>query len=191
MTTAESKSQLGRRVRELRLQLGPDHRQRASQAACERLLTMPEVAAARTVALYSALGPEADASVALPLLLERDIAVMFPRVVGELLEFAPASSLDEFHAGFRGVLEPESVPIDASEIDVIVVPGVAFDRAGGRLGQGGGHYDRTLAQLGSKPFRVGFCFSCQIVDKVPREAHDELLDALVTEDDTAYIDGGS
>lgn len=149
---------------------------------------MPEVAAARTVALYSALGPEADASVALPLLLERDIAVVFPRVVGELLEFAPASSLDELHAGFRGVLEPESVPIDASVLDVVVVPGVAFDRAGGRLGQGGGHYDRTLAQLGSKTFRVGFCFSCQIVDKVPRERHDELLDALVTEDETAYID---
>ena len=188
MTTAEDKSQLRRRVREARLQLGAEYRQRASQAACERLLAMPEVGAARTAALYAALGPEADPGVALPLLLERDVAVLFPRVVGELLEFAPASTLADLHPGFMGVMEPQSVAIDASELDVIVVPGVAFDRAGGRLGQGGGHYDRTLARLGSKTFRVGFCFSCQIVDRVPRVTHDELLDALVTEDETTYID---
>jgi 5-formyltetrahydrofolate cyclo-ligase len=187
VTSPEDKSQLRRRVREARLQLGADYRRRASQAACERLLAMPEVAAANTVALYSALGPEADPSGALPPLLERGVAVVFPRVVGELLEFAPASSLDELLAGYRGVREPRSIAIHASEIDVIVVPGVAFDRAGGRLGQGGGHYDRTLARLNSKTFRVGFCFASQIVERVPREGHDELLDALVTEDETTYI----
>ena len=149
---------------------------------------MPEVETANTVALYSALGPEADASSVLPLLLQRDVVVVFPRVVGELLEFAPASSLADLHPGYMGVMEPKSTAIDASVLDVIVVPGVGFDREGGRLGQGGGHYDRTLARLGSKAFRVGFCFSCQVVDKVPREDHDELLDALVTEDETTYID---
>ena len=188
MTTAEAKRQLRRRVRELRLQLGTDYRQRASQTACERLMVMPEVAAARRVALYAALGPEADPSVTLPLFLERGIVAVFPRVVGELLEFAPASSLADLHPGYMGVMEPKSAAIDASVLDVIVLPGVAFDREGGRLGQGGGHYDRTLARLGSKTFRVGFCFSCQVVDKVPREDHDELLDALVTEDETTYID---
>jgi 5-formyltetrahydrofolate cyclo-ligase len=188
VTTAEAKRQLRRHVRELRLQLGADYRRRASQTACERLLSMPEVETANTVALYSALGPEADASSALFLLLERDAEVLFPRVVGELLEFAPASSLADLHPGYMGVMEPKGVAMNASELHVIVVPGVAFDREGGRLGQGGGHYDRTLAQLGSETFRVGFCFSCQIVDKVPREDHDELLDALVTENETTYID---
>ena len=149
---------------------------------------MPEVETASTVALYSALGAEADASSVVPLLLQRDVLVVFPRVVGELLEFAPASSLADLHPGYMGVMEPKGVAMNASELDVIVVPGVAFDRVGGRLGQGGGHYDRTLAQLGSKTFRVGFCFSCQVVDKVPREDHDELLDALVTENETTYID---
>ncbi len=149
---------------------------------------MPEVETASTVALYSALGPEADASSVVPLLLQRDVVVVFPRVVGELLEFAPASSLADLHPGYMGVMEPKGVAMNASELDVIVVPGVAYDREGGRLGQGGGHYDRTLAQLGSETFRVGFCFSCQIVDKVHREDHDELLDALVTEDETTYID---
>jgi 5-formyltetrahydrofolate cyclo-ligase len=186
VTSAEAKLQLRRRVREARLKLGFDYRQRASQAACERLLAMPEVEGASTVALYSALGPEADPSIALPPLLDRGVAVVFPRVVGELLEFVPASR-EDLRPGYRGVLEPHGVAIEASEIDVIVVPGVAFDRAGGRLGQGGGHYDRTLARLGSKAFRVGFCFSCQVVDRVPREGHDELLDALVTEDETTDI----
>ncbi|CAN5441434.1 MAG: 5-formyltetrahydrofolate cyclo-ligase [Actinomycetota bacterium] len=188
MTTADAKGPLRRRVRELRLQLGADYRQRATQIACERLLSMPEVAAARRVALYAALGPEADPSVTLPLLLERGIVAVFPRVVGALLEFAPASSLADLHPGYMGVMEPKSPAIDASVLDVIVVPGVAFDRDGGRLGQGGGHYDRTLARLGSETFRVGFCFSCQIVDRVPREDHDEFLDALVTEDETTYIE---
>jgi 5-formyltetrahydrofolate cyclo-ligase len=187
VTSGEPKTQLRRRLREARLRLGADYRQQASEAAAARLLAMPEVVAAQTAALYAAMGPEADASFAMPFLLERGVAVAFPRVAGELLEFAPASSLAELQPGYRGVLEPKSVAIASSILDVIVVPGVAFDRGGGRLGQGGGHYDRTLAGLHPKTFRVGFCFSCQVVDTVPRAEHDELLDALVTEDEVAYF----
>jgi 5-formyltetrahydrofolate cyclo-ligase len=148
---------------------------------------MPEIVSAQTAALYAAQGSEADASFALPILIERGVEVVFPRVVGELLEFGPASSPTELQPGYGGVLEPKSAAIVSSRLDVIVVPGVGFDRGGGRLGQGGGHYDRTLAGLHPKTFRVGFGFSCQVVDTIPRAAHDELLDALVTEAEVAYF----
>jgi 5-formyltetrahydrofolate cyclo-ligase len=186
VTSAEDKLVLRRRVRELRRHLGADYRSQASQRARERLVELIEVAGLRLVALYAAQGPEADPSAALGHLVERDIEVVFPRVVGDLLEFAPASSLEELEPGYRGVLEPRERAIDLAALDAIVVPGVAFDKAGARLGQGGGHYDRTLARIGPGPLRIGFAFSCQVVEQVPRAAHDELIDAVVTEDETIY-----
>ena len=186
MTSAEDKPELRRRIRELRRELSDDYRALAGRSACQRLVAMIEIAGPRTVALYSSLGPEADPLPALVPLLERDIRVAFPRVVGDLLEFAPANSLEELEPGYRGILEPTERAIELAGLDAIVVPGVAFDRAGGRLGQGGGHYDRTLARIGPGPLRIGFGFSCQIVERVPRTPHDELIDAVVTEDETIY-----
>jgi 5-formyltetrahydrofolate cyclo-ligase len=186
VTSAEDKLVLRRRVRELRRQLGADYRSEASQRARLRLVELIEVAGTRVVALYAAQGPEADPSPALGHLVERDIEVVFPRVVGDLLEFAAASSAEDLEPGYRGVPEPRDRAIDLAALDAIVVPGVAFDRVGGRLGQGGGHYDRTLARIGPGPLRIGFAFSCQVVEQVPRAAHDELIDAVVTEDETIY-----
>ncbi|MCA9516375.1 MAG: hypothetical protein KC635_15645 [Myxococcales bacterium] len=63
----------------------------------------------------------------------------------------------------------------------LVVPGLAFDAAGGRLGQGGGFYDRLLGGLATRPRLVGLAFAAQVVPSVPREAHDVLMDTVVTE----------
>ncbi len=71
--------------------------------------------------------------------------------------------------------------MDPEEVEIAVVPGVAFDVVGGRLGQGGGHYDRLLGFLDVDCDRVGFCFSCQVVPFVPCEEHDEPVDLVVTE----------
>jgi 5-formyltetrahydrofolate cyclo-ligase len=168
----------------VRRQLGsldPAGRAAAGQAATRWLLSLPEVAEAQVMAAYSALPDELDPAEAVRSLLVRGARVLLPRVRGDLLELVPVTAVDDLAPGFRGVLEPTGVAADVSDLDVIVVPGVAFDRAGRRLGRGGGHYDRLLARVPEATVRIGLCFSSQVVEELPEEAHDQRVDVVVTE----------
>lgn len=131
---------------------------------------------ARSVAGFSALPGEPHALE--PWLEDRKIAL--PRVEGDHLILHWVAGPDELVKGRFGILEPPaSAPVaDPNGLDLILVPGVAFDREGGRLGRGRGYYDRLLA--GTSAFKVGVCFDWQIVPEVPREAHDIRMDAVVT-----------
>ena len=101
-----------------------------------------------------------------------------------------------FHAVPRAALEPagfglrapaaDSPAIALADIAVFLVPGLAFDRAGRRLGWGRGHYDATLARAPGA-LRVGLGFGCQVVDEVPHEAHDAALHVIITEDATLAV----
>jgi len=71
--------------------------------------------------------------------------------------------------------------VPPAEIDLILIPGLAFTRDGQRLGRGGGHYDRYLASLPARAMKLGVCFQCQLVESLPVEAHDQRLHAIVTE----------
>lgn len=75
--------------------------------------------------------------------------------------------------------------ISPADLDVILVPGIAFTRAGRRLGRGGGYYDRLLAQCGARTARIGICFDCQIVDELPAEPHDQPVETVLTESSPA------
>ncbi len=179
---SEAKRALRLEMRERRRSLPADQRTRASAAAANHLLALPELATCRNLALYAALPDEADPAVVIPRLLARGVQPLFPRVVGNELEFVPADGLAALVSGFRGVREPSGQPVGADQLDVVVVPGVAFDGAGGRLGQGGGHYDRLLARLPARTLRVGFFLALQLVLRVPRGPHDQTVDVLVTEE---------
>jgi len=98
------------------------------------------------------------------------------------MEFA-ACALDDLVAGPARVLEPPaSAPaVPSIEVDLIAMPGLAFDVLGRRLGRGRGHYDATLAGLPRRAFRAGLAFESQVVPEVPAEPHDERVDAVVTE----------
>lgn len=167
-------------MRRRRVAVTAEERASASAAACRRLLDLPQLRTAGSVALYAALPEELDVTPALLALNESGVAVLLPRVVGDDLELVPFTSTSALAPGFRGVLEPTGTP--ASELlDAIVVPGLAFDRAGRRLGQGGGHYDRLLAELGPGTVRIGVGFDFQVVAEVPALVHDERVDLIVTE----------
>jgi 5-formyltetrahydrofolate cyclo-ligase len=136
---------------------------------------------AGVVALYVATPDEIDPSGVVPMLRERSIRTLFPRVRGERLDLAEANDPHALPGGFRGIREPTGPAIDASVVDVVVLPGIAFDLDGGRLGQGGGHFDRLLPELPEDTVRIGLAFSCQVVPRVPREDHDEVVDIVVTD----------
>jgi 5-formyltetrahydrofolate cyclo-ligase len=96
---------------------------------------------------------------------------LVPRLVG--VGLAP---------GAYSVPEPQGEPVSPIGLDLVVVPGLAFTRDGRRLGQGGGHYDRLLAELPTSCTTVGVCFAEQILDELPEEPHDRKVDVVVSDD---------
>lgn len=134
--------------------------------------------------LYAPVAGEVDPGTCLNRLVRAGFQIVLPRVSGRHLDLVPTGDMSELVVGFRGVREPVGEPVDPQTVDVIVTPGVAFDDRGGRLGHGGGHYDRLLAALPAATPRVGFGFACQLVARVPMLGHDEPVDVIVTEDGT-------
>ena len=178
---ADRKAALRRSVLAARRDLTHEKRLAASRAAIERLLRLPEVWRARVVGLYVAMADETDPSDAVQFLHERGIRTLYPRVRGDHLELAEVRDPRTLPTGFRGIPEPTGPTIGPEVLDAVVVPGIAFDLDGGRLGHGGGHYDRLLHGLPDETVRIGLCFSCQVVPVVPRVDHDQLVDVVVTD----------
>ena len=162
-------------------------------AATQVLCDTPEYRAANTVAMYVALPDELPTEVLLERARAEGKRVLLPRILvaGEPA-FAAFTSFEELRPGRYGVREPAvgSPVVSLSEAGVVVVPGVAFDRLGGRLGHGGGYYDRALARIkGGASFVVGFAASEQVVEELPRERHDVDVDAVATEGELIRMAG--
>lgn len=166
-----------------RATLSQDAHAALSRAACERLVAHPLLEGARTVALYAALGKELDPAVAADALLARGVRVVYPRIrAGERRMAFAACARSALVVGPLKALEPPaSAPeLPGADVDVIVVPAVAFTPDGHRLGRGGGFYDATLAAA-ARARRIGLAFDLQVVSALPREEHDATVDAVVTE----------
>jgi 5-formyltetrahydrofolate cyclo-ligase len=149
--------------------------QRASELLVDR----------QVVALYAPKGSEVDTLAIDENLRARGTRVVYPRIVDDqrVLAFHEVWP-DKLVAARFGLHEPRADwrnQVGLVEIDAFVVPGLAFDRAGGRLGFGRGHYDATLAAASPSALRVGLAFEAQLVDDVPGEAHDIALNVIVTE----------
>lgn len=135
------------------------------------------------VALYAAKGSEVDTTAIDAAARARGLVVAYPRVIGDGVALAfHAARLDELVPAGFGLREPppHAPAIDLAKIGVFFVPGLAFDRAGRRVGWGRGHYDATLAAApGAR--RVGLAFDFQILDSVPSDAHDAPMHLILTE----------
>ena len=106
--------------------------------------------------------------------------------------YAVCDAVREIAPGFRGVPEPNAdcPPVPIASIDWVLVPGVAFDAEGRRIGYGGGYYDRLLPLFERRATRVAGAFEVQLVDRVPAAPHDATVDAIVTERRTLQLQAG-
>lgn len=181
----DRKAALRRATSAARRELSSLERQAASGAIVRRLQRLPELRAADTVLLYAASREEADIGALVGPLVQRGVTTLFPRVRGDELELVAAADIRTLQLGYRGIHEPAGPAVDPEVVDVALLPGVAFDLTGGRLGQGGGHFDRLLRRLPPHTLRVGVAFACQVVPRVPQEDHDAEVDLVVT-DRAAY-----
>jgi 5-formyltetrahydrofolate cyclo-ligase len=150
---------------------------------------IPEGKPPANVALYFAKGSEVDTSELAAIVVQAGGRVSYPRIVDDtrVLEFRAAAA-HELIAGRYGLREPgDDAPIvELDRIDVVIVPGLAFDRAGARIGWGRGHYDATLAAA-SRALRIGLAFECQLVEHLPLEVHDVRLHAVISERATYQV----
>jgi 5-formyltetrahydrofolate cyclo-ligase len=188
----EAKRALRLRVLAARDATAPEFRAEASTAIGTALARRDDFAAAVTVLLTLPFGSEWDSLPLLLAALERGKKVALPRVdtatrALELCRLTEPSR--DVLPGYRGIPEPRAhCPLIAPDaIDWVLVPGVAFDLAGRRLGYGGGYYDRLLPRLRSGVPTIAGAYEIQRVDRVPAAPHDVRVQALVTESGTFPI----
>ena len=182
-STTEEKVRLRRRVREQLAAMEPEELRRSDDALFARFLALPQVERAGTIfAFWGIPGREPETARLISALLERGKRVCLPRMLpGHLMEIRQYMPDRPMVSVSFGISEPDlSCPIlTQDEIDLILVPAVCYDKAGYRLGFGGGYYDRWLEHFNG--FRVGMCRNAVLQDKVPTEPHDSRVDLLLTE----------
>ena len=159
-----------------------------SRQICAKLAALPEYARAATVMFYVDARCEVRTRQFLPTARGEGKRVVVPYCVGDRLELFRLESIDELAAGAWRIPEPKlelrsraDRKVDLSELDLIVVPGVAFDAQGGRIGQGKGYYDRLLHLVRPDATLVALAFECQLFPTVPMGPHDVYMDKVITE----------
>lgn len=164
-----------------------------SQHICEQILMLPAYQQAKTVMWYLHCRSEVKTQAALLIQLVTDKRVAIPYCTKDMQGFNALGlwhlqDFSELVAGTWGILEPpkyrwhESDKIIApTQLDLLLVPGVAFDRRGGRLGNGAGYYDRLLPQLRADATIIGICYESQLLEQCEMEPHDVYMDFVITE----------
>lgn len=183
MQINESKNILRASMQEKTAKLSEGEKAEKSFNACMNVLNSIEFKNAKTVMVYKAMKNECDPSLIAYTAYELKKKVVYPlcNENGSLKPLAPKTHND-FVKGKYGIWEPDeenSDEIDCNEIDLIIVPGLAFDKNRSRLGRGGGYYDRFLPKC-KNACKIGFCFNEQLIDYVPFADTDVKMNKIVT-----------
>ncbi len=159
-----------------------------SKVIAQKLDKLDCVKRAKTIMCYVSFGSEVYTHDIINTWISQGKQVCVPRVVknkGKSMEAVKISSLHELEPGTYGVLEPTSGQknvVSPDSIDVVIVPGCAFDLHKNRMGYGAGYYDRFLNLISDSCLKVGVAFDFQIMDEIPWDEHDIPMDIIITEE---------
>jgi 5-formyltetrahydrofolate cyclo-ligase len=181
----ERKARLRKEARARRDAIPAPERARLSRLVTDRLLAVIEPFAPHTVMLFASFGSEIDTRGMIETLDRAGRRIALPVVGAHGLRAVPYRPGDPVRTARFGAEEPQAAAeLPPEDIDVVVVPGLAFDRQGYRVGYGRGYYDRFLARTRADARRVGIAFAVQTVSAVPHGPSDWPVDCLVTETET-------
>jgi 5-formyltetrahydrofolate cyclo-ligase len=159
-----------------------------SKIICDQFINLPEYSSAKTVMWYVDVRSEVRTRYHLPNALQGGKRIVIPYCVEGFLHLWWLESMDELVEGMWKILEPPTArwsdphkKIDVKELDLIMVPGVGFDRNGGRMGNGKGYYDKLLVAARPDTLLVAIAFECQLFPEIPVGPHDIFMDKVITE----------
>ena len=160
-----------------------------SEKIVNRFIDLPEYQLAKTIMFYVDVRDEVRTRQALPAAVASGKRIIVPYCVDGELELFWLENMEELELGMYRILEPknelrtlESKRLQPTDLDLVMVPGVAFDRTGGRTGHGKGYYDKLLQHARLDAPLIALAFECQMFEKIPAENHDIYMDKIVTED---------
>ncbi|HEY3375500.1 MAG TPA: 5-formyltetrahydrofolate cyclo-ligase [Candidatus Aquicultor sp.] len=181
------KHALRRITRAKRDQLCADERLEKAAAIEQRLFAEPEFGKAGTILFYAAFGSEVPTIAMMndALMLGKTVVLPITDTATSSLVLRTITDLDHLKPNRYGIPEPvieNTALFDATAVDLVIVPGMVFDEHGGRIGYGGGYYDRFLRQIDPAVPWLSIAFELQIVPRIPSESHDLPVDKIITEE---------
>ena len=185
------KAQFRRELQNGLLSITSEQRSEKSRKACQNLVSIPQFQSASMIMMFLSLPHEVDTSEAILNAWQLGKAVVVPKVSWQQRHMI-AVQINSLETGISteasGLQNPiAGVPVAFEAIDLVVTPGLGFDKKGNRLGRGGSYYDRFFANTKLKASRCGFGFAEQLVETIPVAQHDEPVDIVVTEKEIIYI----
>ena len=185
------KAQLRLEMQKCLVAMADEERKDKSRKGCKNLISTPGFQNASTIMIYLSLPHELDTSEAILCAWQMGKTVVVPKVSWQQRHMIPVviNSLETgFSAEVSGLRNPiMGVPVPFEDIDLVVAPGLAFDRKGNRLGRGGSFYDRFFANKELRAAKCGLGFSDQVIESVPVTEHDIPVDFLVTDKEVLYF----
>lgn len=174
----------------LRNELDPALRREKSEQIAASLLTLPEIQQASTLFVYVNFRSEVETLPVIKRFLENNKQVTVPVTMvteKKLLAVRISQPDQDLKPGYCGIPEPaprlwKTRSTNPASIDVVIVPGSVFDKRGGRLGYGGGYYDRFLSLNAPQAIRIALAYELQLVDRIHLKPHDQPMDRIITED---------
>ncbi len=188
----QAKREMRSRMLQLREALSAEEADDRSVPVLERVMTSDLWRSAKTVGLYATTRTEIRTDGLFYEALRLGKTAAFPQVLGDRLQFRVVNDVESLKTGPFGIREPHSGDVvEASEMDLIILPGLAFDTQGVRLGYGRGYYDRALeGRASGRGATAGLCYDFQYVERLPREAWDVACDWIFSESKTIAVNGG-
>ena len=167
----------------LRDGLDPKMRRHSETIVADLLLASDLVSDCRTILLYASIGSEVGTGQLRRRAAEAGMTVLLPRMDEGSKNLSAAGDAPNLERGPMGIYQPaaDAATVDPDRIDVVVVPGIAFDTRGYRLGHGAGYYDRFLARL-TRTLRIGLTYPCLVVPCLPVEPHDQPVHWILTKE---------
>jgi 5-formyltetrahydrofolate cyclo-ligase len=179
---SDEKKEIIRKEKKILVQgIGKDFRESSRRSIQSSVCSIPEVRSANVICVYRTKDNEVDTSGIFRSLWKKgNVVVLAPRIREDTLEACQVHNAEDFVDGPYGLKEPSQqiVPF-AGNIDVVIVPGLAFDVHGVRLGRGKGYYDRFLKT--THAYAIGLAYDFQVVEHIPENAFDKRMDLIITE----------
>jgi 5-formyltetrahydrofolate cyclo-ligase len=186
----DEKERLRQEILRRRSQLAIEEREQASRKIVQEILRSKQFQEAEIIFAYIPFRDEVDISALIEECWRMDKQIFVPKAdkASQSMAFYRIESWSDLEKGNYGIMEPKRSCLSHTneKIDLMIVPGVAFDRKRNRIGYGAGYYDRYLSRLNHKPFLLAPAYSLQIVPKIPTEPWDQPLDAIITEAEWIY-----